>query len=82
MNNSIFPVQVMKGHKNKVVLDGLPQEINNYAFNYTDAEKWENPLEVIECLVTMHATFSGGITETMDGPEEDHDDEPKEMPTE
>ena len=47
MNNSIFPVQVMKGHKNKVVLDGLPQEINNYAFNYTDAEKWENPLEVI-----------------------------------
>ena len=72
----------MKGHKNKVILDGLPQEINNYSFNYTDAEKWENPLEVIECLVTMHATFSGGITEIMDSPEGDDEEEPKEMPTE
>jgi len=55
---------MIRGHKNRVVLDGLPDEINTYAFNYTDQEKWENPLEVIECLVTMHATFSGGITET------------------
>ena len=63
-------------------MDGLPQEINNYSFNYTNVEKWENPLEVIECLVTMHATFSGGITETMDTPEGQDGDEPAEMPTE
>ena len=65
-NNSVMPVQMLRGHKNRVVIDGLPADINNYAFNYTDSEKWENPLEVIECLVTMHATFSVGITETED----------------
>lgn len=37
VNKSVFPVQVMKTTaKNRVILDGLPDEINNYAFNYTD----------------------------------------------
>ena len=82
VNGSIFPVEFIKGAKNKVVMNGLPQEINNYSFNYTDVEKWENPLEVIECLVTMHATFNDGITETMDTSDGENDDEPGEMPTE
>ena len=73
---------MIRGHKNRVVLDGLPDEINTYAFNYTDQEKWENPLEVIECLVTMHATFSGGITETQDVNADDGENEEIEMPTE
>jgi len=36
LNDNVFPVTILKGQKNRVILDGLPQEINAYAFNYTD----------------------------------------------
>ena len=48
-----------------VELKHLPPEVDAYSYNYTNQEKWENYKEVVECLVTMHATLSGAITETL-----------------
>ena len=48
-----------------VILQNLPPEVDAYSYNYTNQEKWENYKEVIECLVTMHATLSGAISETL-----------------
>ena len=50
-------------------MNGLPPEVEAYGYNYTNQEKWENFKEVIECLVTMHATLSGGVSETRDSGE-------------
>ena len=47
-----------------VELQNLPPEVDVYSYNYTSQEKWENFKEVIECLVTMHATLTGGVSET------------------
>lgn len=47
-----------------VTLKNLPPEVEAYSYNYTNQEKWESFQQVIECLVTMHATLSGGISET------------------
>jgi len=44
----------------------LPPEVDAFSYNYTNQEKWENYKEVIECLVTMHATLTGGMSETPD----------------
>ena len=49
-----------------VELKNLPPEVDVYSYNYTSQEKWENFKEVIECLVTMHATLTGGIAETLE----------------
>ena len=59
-------VQAIKKEGNTVVLEGLPPEVDAYSYNYTNQEKWENYKEVVECLVTMHATLSGAISETRD----------------
>ena len=48
-----------------VELQNLPPEVEAYAYNYTNQEKWENFKEVIECLVTMHATLTGAVAETL-----------------
>lgn len=57
-------VQAIKKEGNTVELEGLPPEVDAYSYNYTNQEKWENYKEVVECLVTMHATLSGAISET------------------
>jgi len=61
-------VQAIQKSGLTVELQGLPAEVDAYSYNYTNQEKWENFKEVIECLVTMHATLSGAITETMETP--------------
>lgn len=50
-----------------VELQNLPPEVDAFSYNYTNQEKWENYQEVIECLVTMHATLTGGNSETLEG---------------
>ena len=57
-------MQAVQGQGTAVNLRGLPVEVEAYSYNYTNQEKWENYKEVIECLVTMHATLSGAIAET------------------
>ena len=57
-------MQAVKGSSMEVTLKGLPVEVDAYSYNYTHQEKWENFKEVVECLVTMHATLSGAISET------------------
>ena len=47
----------------EVTLKNLPPEVEAYAYNYTNQEKWENYKEVVECLVTMHATLTGALAE-------------------
>ena len=47
----------------EVTLKNLPPEVEAYAYNYTNQEKWENFKEVVECLVTMHATLTGALAE-------------------
>ena len=59
-----IPVQVIQGQGMTVVLKNLPPEVDAYSYNYTNQEKWENYKEVIECLVTMHATLTGAISDT------------------
>ena len=63
-------VQAVQGAGMTVELRNLPPEVDVYSYNYTSQEKWENYKEVIECLVTMHATLSGAISETPDGSDE------------
>ena len=59
-----IPVQAIQKGGMTVTLKNLPPEVDAYSYNYTNQEKWENFKEVIECLVTMHATLSGAIAET------------------
>lgn len=61
-----FEVQAVKKEGLTVQLVNLPPEVDAFSYNYTNQEKWENQKEVIECLVTMHATLSGGMSETPD----------------
>lgn len=48
-----------------IELKNLPPEVDAYSYNYTNQEKWENYKEVVECLVTMHATLSGAMMDTV-----------------
>ena len=59
-----IPVQAVQGSGMTVTLKNLPPEVDAYSYNYTNQEKWENYKEVIECLVTMHATLTNGVAET------------------
>ena len=61
-----IPIQAVQGDGMTVTLKNLPPEVDAYSYNYTNQEKWENYKEVVECLVTMHATLSGAMTETLD----------------
>lgn len=57
-------VQAVQAPEMQVILKGLPVEVEAYSYNYTSQEKWENFKEVIECLVTMHAALTGGVTDS------------------
>ena len=39
----------------------MPPEIETFLFNYSTNEIYENFLEVMECLTTMHAAMGGGV---------------------
>ena len=39
----------------------MPPEIETFMFNYSNNEIYENFLEVLECLTTMHAAMGGGV---------------------
>jgi len=75
-----IPVQAVQGSGMNVQLKHLPPEVDAYSYNYTNQEKWENYKEVIECLVTMHATLSGVVAETRKSTDSALTDE-SEMPT-
>lgn len=39
----------------------MPPEIETFMFNYSNNEIYDNFLEVMECLTTMHAAMGGGV---------------------
>ena len=39
----------------------MPPEIETFMFNYSNNEIYDNFLEVLECLTTMHAAMGGGV---------------------
>ena len=39
--------------------ENLPEEIGVNIYHYTHEERWNNFVEVIMCLLTMHATLNG-----------------------
>ena len=53
-------VQAVKNNRGKVTFKGMPPEIETFLFNYSTNEIYENFLEVMECLTTMHAAMGGG----------------------
>jgi len=61
-----IPIQAVQGDGMTVTLKHLPPEVDAYSYNYTNQEKWENYKEVVECLVTMHATLSGAMSDQID----------------
>ena len=77
-----IPVQAVQGVGTmNVTLKNLPPEVDAYSYNYTNQEKWENFKEVIECLVTMHATLSGAIADTRRTTVTSEGSDEVEMPT-
>ena len=38
----------------------LPQDVAINLINYSDIEKWENYIEVLECLFALHASMTPG----------------------
>ena len=45
---------------NFVLVDGA--ELEDLMFNFSNDEVWENFLQVIECLATMHAMLRPDVT--------------------
>ena len=39
----------------------MPPEIEAFTYNYSNHEIYDNFLEVMECLTTMHAAMGGGV---------------------
>ena len=39
----------------------MPPEIETFMFNYSNNEIFDNFIEVLECLTTMHAAMGGGV---------------------
>lgn len=52
---------MIKGPGGTLTYPNLPAEIETFMFNYSNAEIYDNFLEVMECLTTMHAAMGGGV---------------------
>ena len=56
-----FEVSVQKNNRGKINYQNMPAEIESFMFNYSNNEIYDNFLEVMECLTTMHAAMGGGV---------------------
>ena len=54
-------MQAIRNNRGKISFKGMPPEIETFLFNYSTNEIYENFLEVMECLTTMHAAMGGGV---------------------
>ena len=45
----------------KVSFENLPRDVEVNIYHYTHEERWNNFVEVIMCLLTMHATINGNV---------------------
>ena len=56
-----FDVSISKNNRGKLTFVNMPPEIETFMFNYSNNEIYDNFLEVLECLTTMHAAMGGGV---------------------
>ena len=56
-----FEVAAVKNNRGHLTYQNMPPEIETFMFNYSNNEIYENFLEVMECLTTMHAAMGGGV---------------------
>ena len=70
-----FEVAAVKNNRGKLTYQNMPPEIETFMFNYSNNEIYDNFLEVMECLTTMHAAMGGGVA-LADSPGEEKIDLP------
>ena len=70
-----FEVAAVKNNRGKLTYQNMPPEIETFMFNYSNNEIYDNFLEVMECLTTMHAAMGGGVA-LADSPAENKIDLP------
>lgn len=56
-----FEVAAVKNNRGVLTYQNMPPEIEVFMFNYSTNEIYDNFLEVMECLTTMHAAMGGGV---------------------
>ena len=40
---------------------GLPEELTEYLFNYTNEELLHNPIDIVKSIIRMQAVIKGGM---------------------
>ena len=48
-----FQVTLESKGNGKATYKGLPQKLKAFLFNYSESDIYENPAEVLDCLITM-----------------------------
>lgn len=71
-----FEVAAVKNNRGALTYENMPPEIETFMFNYSNNEIYDNFLEVMECLTTMHAAMGGGVNIA-----DAASNEPVELPT-
>ena len=57
----MIQVTATRDHQGKVSYQNLPRDVEVNIYHYTHEERWSNFVEVIMCLLTMHATLNGNV---------------------
>ena len=53
-----FEIQIVGNENGKVAYENLPEELAVHLINYSDKEKWEKYIEVLECIFALHASMN------------------------
>ena len=53
--DELIEVEVVRDNRGNQTYKNLPPELEDLMFNFSNDEIWENFLQVMECLATMHS---------------------------
>lgn len=60
VDNKKYQVRAVSKSDNEVVLEGLPDSLKQFLFNFTNQELLEDTLDVINVLITMYDSKGNG----------------------
>ena len=58
----LIEVGIERDHRGNQTYRNLPAELQDLMFNFSNDEIWENFLQVMECLATMHAMLRPDVS--------------------